>query len=185
MRNGLGKVTSAKVINYSKKFDLALLELEKKYNPKFSLETKHFKNPRPGEDVITIGFPGIGETFLQPTITQGIVSKVFTDTDAYPGTFMTTIAINSGNSGGPIFNLEGNLVGVAYAALNKLEWIKAGLDKAIPLPTDMGYAIQSKMIEKIIQYKPNKKFKNKKYNRADLYEKMLPSVVVVAVLIND
>ena len=185
VRNGLGKVTGAKVINFSKKFDLALLELDKSYNPKFSLETKDFKNPRPGEDVITIGFPGIGETFLQPTITQGIVSKVFTDSDAYPGTFMTTIAINSGNSGGPIFNLEGNLVGVAYAALNKLEWIKAGLAKEIPLPTDMGYAIQSKMIEKIIQYKPNKKFKNKKYNRADLYEKMLPSVVVVAVLVND
>ena len=66
-----------------------------------------------------------------------------------------------------------------------MEWIKAGLAKEIPLPTDMGYAIQSKMIEKIIQYKPNKKFKNKKYNRADLYEKMLPSVVVVAVLVND
>ena len=49
-------------------------------------------------------------------------------------------------------NLEGNLVGVAYAALNKLEWIKAGLDKEIPLPTDMGYAIQSRMINKIFQY---------------------------------
>ena len=185
VRNGLGKVTSAKVINYSKKFDLALLELENSYNPKYSLETKDFRNPRPGEDVITIGFPGIGETFLQPTITQGIVSKVFTESDAYPGTFMTTIAINSGNSGGPIFNLEGNLVGVAYAALNKLEWIKVGLAEEIPLPTDMGYAIQSKMIDKIIQYKPNNKSSGKRYNRADLYEKMLPSVVVVAVLVND
>ena len=114
-----------------------------------------------------------------------LVSKVFTESDAYPGTFMTTIAINSGNSGGPIFNLEGNLVGVAYAALNKLDWIKAGLAKEIPLPTDMGYAIQSKMINNIIKYKPNKKYKNKKYQRADLYEKMLPSVVVVAVLVND
>ena len=148
------------------------------------METKDFRNPRPGEDVITIGFPGIGETFLQPT-PQGIVSKVFTESDAYPGTFMTTIAINSGNSGGPIFNLEGNLVGVAYAALNKLEWIKVGLAEEIPLPTDMGYAIQSKMIDKIIQYKPNNKSSGKRHNRADLYEKMLPSVVVVAVLVND
>ena len=185
VRNGQGKIRNAKVVNFSKKFDLALLELGKNYDPNISLKTKTFKEPRPGEDVITIGFPGIGETFLQPTITQGIVSKVFTDNDTYPGTFMTTIAINSGNSGGPIFNLEGNLVGIAYAAINKLEWIKAGLANEIPLPTDMGYAIQSNMIHKIIEYKQNNKFKKSKYSRAELYEKMLPSVVVVAVLKND
>ena len=83
------------------------------------------------------------------------------------------------------FNLEGNLVGVAYAALNKLEWIKAGLTEELALPTDMGYAIQSRMINKIIKYKTNKKFKNTKFSRADLYEKMLPSVVLVAILIDD
>jgi serine protease Do len=183
VRNGLGKIKGAKVVNFSKKFDLALLKLDNNYKSNISLQTKIFKKPRPGEDVITIGFPAIGETFLQPTITQGVVSKVFTDNDKYPGTFMTTIRINSGNSGGPIFNLEGNLVGVAYAALNKSLWIKAELttEEDIPIPTDMGYAIQSGMINKIIEYKQNKKFENKRYNKADLYEKLLPSVVMVAV----
>jgi S1-C subfamily serine protease len=181
VRNGLGQIRNATVVNFSKKFDLAILELDKNYHHKISLKTKTFKIPRPGDDVITIGFPALGETFWQPTITQGIVSKVFTDDDAYPGTFMTTIAINSGNSGGPIFDLNGNLVGVAYAAINKLQWIKAGLAEEIPLPTDMGYAIQSSMINKVFEYKQNNRFKNKKYNKAELYEKMLPSVVVVAV----
>jgi hypothetical protein len=41
------------------------------------------------------------------------------------------------------------------------------------------------MIHKIIEYKQNNKFKKSKYSRAELYEKMLPSVVVVAVLKND
>ena len=181
VRNGKGHIRNAKVVNFSKKFDLALLELDKNYHHKFSLKSKTFKKPKPGEDVITIGFPGIGETAWQPTITQGIVSKVFTDDDAYPGTFMTTIAINSGNSGGPIFNLEGNLVGIAYAALNKLEWIKAGLTEELSLPTDMGYAIQTQMINKVFKYKKNNNFKKKRYNKAELYEKMLPSVVIVAV----
>ena len=135
----------------------------------------------PGDDVVTIGFPGIGETAWQPTITQGIVSKVFTDDDAYPGTFMTTISINGGNSGGPIFDLNGNLLGVAYASLDKLGWIKAALKEELKIPTDMGYAIQSRMINKIFEYKQNKKFKNKKYSRAELYQKMLPSVVIVHV----
>ena len=181
VRNGKGHIRNAKVVNFSKKFDLALLELDKNYHHKFSLKTKTFKEPKPGEDVITIGFPGIGETAWQPTITQGIVSKVFTDDDAYPGTFMTTIAINSGNSGGPIFNLEGNLVGVAYAALNKLDWIKAGLSEDVSLPTDMGYAIQTPLINKVFKYKKNNNYSKKRYNKAELYEKKLPSVVIVAV----
>ena len=96
---------------------------------------------------------------------------------------MTTIAINSGNSGGAIFNLKGNLVGVAYAALDKDAWVKAGILKS--LPTDMGYAIQSKMINKVIEYNQNEEFTKANYSKADLYEKMLPSVVLVAVLRDD
>ncbi len=181
VRNGLGKIRNAKVVDFSEKYDLAILELDKNYHHTISLKDKTFKNPMPGDDVVTIGFPGIGETAWQPTITQGIVSKVFTDDDPYPGTFMTTISINGGNSGGPIFDLNGNLLGVAYASLDKLGWIKAALKEELKIPTDMGYAIQSRMINKIFEYKQNKKFKNKKYSRAELYQKMLPSVVIVHV----
>ena len=181
VRNGLGKIRNAKVVDFSEKYDLAILKLDKNYHHTISLKDKTFKNPMPGDDVVTIGFPGIGETAWQPTITQGIVSKVFTDDDAYPGTFMTTISINGGNSGGPIFDLNGNLLGVAYASLDKLGWIKAALKEELKIPTDMGYAIQSRMINKIFEYKQNKKFKNKKYSRAELYQKMLPSVVIVHV----
>ena len=181
VRNGLGKIRNAKVVDFSEKYDLAILELDKNYHHTISLKDKTFKNPMPGDDVVTIGFPGIGETAWQPTITQGIVSKVFTDDDEYPGTFMTTISINGGNSGGPIFDLNGNLLGVAYASLDKLGWIKAALKEELKIPTDMGYAIQSRMINKIFEYKQNKKFKNKKYSRAELYQKMLPSVVIVHV----
>ena len=181
VRNGLGKIRNAKVVDFSEKYDLAILKLDKNYHHTISLKDKTFKNPMPGDDVVTIGFPGIGETAWQPTITQGIVSKVFTDDDAYPGTFMTTISINGGNSGGPIFDLNGNLLGVAYASLDKLGWIKAALKEELKIPTDMGYAIQSRMINKIFEYKQNKKYKNKKYSRAELYQKMLPSVVIVHV----
>ena len=176
VRNGTGTVSNAKVISISKKYDLAILELEKPYPKKFAISSKNFESPIAGDDVISIGYPGIGITFEQPTITQGIISKVFNDED---GIFLTTAAINSGNSGGPIFNLNGKLVGVSFAALDK-----AGLfEKTGQLPTDMGYAIKSTMIKKVFKHKKSSKTKKTKYSKAEIYERMLPSVALVVVSI--
>ena len=181
VRNGLGKVSNAKIAAVSKKFDLAILTLEKPYENKYSIKTKNFEDPRPGDDVITIGYPGIGETMDLPTITQGIISKVFSENDPSPGTFITTIPFNSGNSGGPIFNLKGNLVGVAYASLDKLLFAK----EYGALPTDIGYAVQSKMISKIFNYNKIIPVNSVKYEKSKIYEKMLPSIVIVVVLIDE
>ena len=139
VRNGIGKVSEATVAAISKDYDLAILELSNPYPKSYSIDSKDFVLPKAGEDVISIGYPGIGITYEQPTITQGIISKVFDDK---MGIFLTTAAINSGNSGGPLFNLNGKLVGVSFAALDKKKW----LDEMGQIPTDMGYAIKSNMI---------------------------------------
>jgi len=178
VRNGIGKVTNAKVAAISKDYDLAILELEKSYSKKFSIKPKNFSDPKTGEDVISIGYPGIGITFEQPTITQGIISKVFDDK---MGIFLTTAAINSGNSGGPIFNLNGKLVGVSFATIDK----KKFLEETGQIPTDMGYAIKSNMIKEVFEYKKSTPVKNVKYDKATIYQKMLPSIVLVVVLIDE
>ena len=135
------------------------------YPKNFSIDSKSFEIPKAGDDVISIGYPGIGITFEQPTITQGIISKVFDDE---MGIFLTTAAINAGNSGGPLFNLNGKLVGVSFAALDK-KW----LDEMGQIPTDMGYAIKSNMIKKVFEHKESVPVKSAKFNKAKLYEKML------------
>ena len=53
--------------------------------------------------------------------------------------------------------------------------------KEVKLPTDMGYAIKSRTINKIFEYKKNNKFKANNFRKSALYQKMLPSVVFVAV----
>ena len=45
----------------------------------------------------------------------------------------------------------------------------------------MGYAIKSSTISKIFEYKKNNKFKANSYSKSALYQKMLPSVVFIAV----
>ena len=178
VRNGTGKVTEATVAAFSKDYDLAILELTTSYPKNFSIDSKSFEIPKAGDDVISIGYPGIGITFEQPTITQGIISKVFDDE---MGIFLTTAAINAGNSGGPLFNLNGKLVGVSFAALDKKKW----LDEMGQIPTDMGYAIKSNMIKKVFEHKESVPVKSVKFNKAKLYEKMLPSIALVVVLLDE
>ena len=178
VRNGIGKVTKATVAAISKDYDLAILELSNPYPKSYSIDAKDFVTPKAGDDVISIGYPGIGITYEQPTITQGIISKVFDDK---MGIFLTTAAINSGNSGGPLFNLNGKLVGVSFAALDKKKW----LDEMGQIPTDMGYAIKSNMIKEVFKHDKSVPVKSAKYDKATIYEKMLPSIALVVVLLDD
>ena len=105
-------------------------------------------------------------------------SKVF---DKKIWWFFTTAAINSGNSGGPIFNLEGKLIGVSFAALDKSKILK----ETGEIPTDMGFAIKSNMIKEVFKHKKTIPVKNVRYSKADIYEKMLPSITIVAVLLDE
>ena len=173
VRNGLGKVSSAEVVAKSKNYDLAILKLNKKF--KKSLSAKNFAEPLVGEDVISIGYPMTGYFGNDlPVITQGIISKVFPD---QLGIFLTTTDINSGNSGGPIFNLDGNLVGISVATLDK----KKIMEETGNIPTSMGIGIKSNMLKEVFKYKRTIPVRNVKYNKSKLYEQMLPMVVFIAV----
>ena len=174
VRNGTGMVSEARISNFSKDYDLAILKLENPYPKKFAIDSKNFAEPKIGADVISIGFPGIGITFDQPTITQGIISKIFDDET---GIMLTTAAINQGNSGGPIFNLEGKLVGVSFATLDKL----GVLMTTGQIPSDMGFAIKSNMIKEIFPYDNKILTRSVKFDKSTLYEKMLPSIALIAV----
>ena len=178
VRNGIGKVTNAKVAATSKDYDLAILELDTPYPKDYSIDAKNFVEPKAGDDVLSIGYPGIGMTYEQPTITQGIISKVFDDE---LGIFLTTAAINSGNSGGPIFNLSGKLVGVSFAALDK----KKFLEEEGQIPTDMGFAIKSNMIKEVFEHKKGVPVKSAKFDKSTIYERMLPSIALVVVLLDE
>jgi len=176
VRNGIGKVTNAQVAATSEEYDLAILSLEKHFPKKFSISSKNFQEPAPGDDVVCIGYPLIGGGFKLPMITQGVVSKILEK----EGIFLTTAAVNSGNSGGPVFNLNGKLVGVSFASIDKAKF----LEKFGQIPTDMGYAINSNMIKKVFKYKKTIPVSKAKFDKAKIYEMMLPSIVVVATLID-
>src|SRR3569833_1146784 len=104
-----GTQMPAKLVGRDTKTDLALL----KVTPKKPLPATHFGDSdkaRIGDCVIAIGDPfGIGST-----VTAGIVSARNRNINAgpYDDFIQTDAPINRGNSGGPLFNMDGDVVGI-------------------------------------------------------------------------
>jgi len=107
-----GTQMAAKVVGRDTKTDLALL----KVTPKKPLPATKFGDSdkaRVGDWVIAIGDPfGIGST-----VTAGIVSARNRNINAgpYDDFIQTDAPINKGNSGGPLFDMDGNVVGINSA----------------------------------------------------------------------
>jgi len=99
---------TAKVVGSDESTDVAVLKIEAK-----NLPTVKIGDPsklRPGEWVIAIGSP-FG---FENSVTAGIVSAT---SRSMPGSnyapfIQTDVAVNPGNSGGPLFNLDGEVVGI-------------------------------------------------------------------------
>ena len=98
--------------------------------------------------------------------------------DDKAGIFITTAKINAGNSGGPIFDLNGNLVGVSVMMLDTLNIQKL---YGGALPTSMGIGIKSNMLNEVFKYKKTIPVRNVKLNKTQIYQNMLPKVVFIAV----
>jgi serine protease Do len=125
-----GRTLDAKVVGTDPKTDLALLKVSEKGDYPFVSFAK--EAPRVGDWVVAIGNPyGLGGT-----VTAGIVSADGRDIGAGPyESFMQIDApINKGNSGGPTFNLKGEVVGV-NTAIYSPSGGSVGIGFAIPAST--------------------------------------------------
>ena len=109
------KLKVDKVLGYDSKTDLALLKVTPKKPLKFVTFGSSAK-ARVGDWVMAIGNPfGLGGT-----VTVGIVSAKKRDINSgpYDEFIQTDAAINKGNSGGPLFNMSGQVIGVNTAIIS-------------------------------------------------------------------
>jgi serine protease Do len=109
------KLKVVKILGHDPKTDLALLQVE----PKKPLKAVSFGDSasmRVGDWVMAIGNPfGLGGS-----VTVGIISATKRDINAgpYDDFLQTDAAINRGNSGGPLFNMQGQVIGVNTAIIS-------------------------------------------------------------------
>jgi serine protease Do len=122
----------AEVVGRDQASDLAVLKISGRGNFPFV----HFgdsSQARVGDWVIAIGNPfGLGGT-----VTSGIVSAVYRNTQsggAYDRYIQTDASINRGNSGGPLFDMQGNVIGINNAIFSPSGG-SVGIGFAIPAET--------------------------------------------------
>lgn len=126
-----GTEYKAQVIGTDPKTDLALIKI-KADGKKFDYVAFSKEEPRVGDYVMAVGNPfGLGGS-----VTTGIISARGRDIGAgpYDDFLQIDAAINHGNSGGPAFNLEGNVVGINTAIFSPSGG-SVGIGFAIPAST--------------------------------------------------
>jgi serine protease Do len=130
----------AKVIGVDKRSDVALIKIAAA-----GLPTVHFGDSsrlKPGQWVIAIGSPfGFANS-----VTAGVVSATARPLDeAYVPFIQTDAAVNPGNSGGPLFNVDGQVIGINAQIYSRTGGYM-GMSFAIPI--DLALSVKNQLLTK-------------------------------------
>lgn len=110
---GTGKIYEAQVVGFDAENDFSLLKIDATDLPFVTLGSSD--STKIGEQVVAIGYPLNNDS---PTLTVGYISakdRVITTQGKTINMLQTDAAINSGNSGGPLLNMRGEVVGITTA----------------------------------------------------------------------
>ena len=136
----------AKVIGSDQQYDVALLKIEASNLPSIRLGDSN--SLKPGQWVVAIGSP-FG---LDHSVTAGIVSATGRSNPAadqrYVPFIQTDVAINQGNSGGPLLNTRGEVVGI-NSQIFSASGGYMGISFAIPIDLAMSAVEQLKKTGKV------------------------------------
>jgi serine protease Do len=144
-----GKQLKAKLVGSDMKTDLALLKIETDKPLQF-VKFGDSDQSRVGDWIIAIGNPfGLGGT-----VTAGIISAHARDINTEGGIvdnyIQTDAAINRGNSGGPMFNMQGEVIGI-NTAIYSPSGVNIGIGFATPSTTAKLVIEQLKKTGKVIR----------------------------------
>ena len=140
-----GREILLRVLNTDKINDVAVLKTDYKSRSHIKINEDGAKL---GENVIAVGYPLAGQLSDSVKITRGIVSSL-SGLDNNIGQIQIDAALQPGNSGGPVLNEKGALIGIASAGLNKLLMAK----EAKYIPENVNFAVSSPIIVNILKSK--------------------------------
>jgi serine protease Do len=142
-----GETVDAKLIGSDPNSDVALIKIDKNNLPFINFGNSD--NIIIGEWVIALGNPfGLFEINDKPTVTVGVVSaakmKVVADGKrVYKDMIQTDASINSGNSGGPLVDVEGNVIGMNTIIFTGSQYSSGSIG--------VGFSISINRVKKIME----------------------------------
>ncbi|MBN3850166.1 DegQ family serine endoprotease [Paraburkholderia sp. Ac-20342] len=134
----------AKLIGVDDRTDVAVVKINASNLPTITIGDSN--KVRVGEWVVAIGSP-FG---LENTVTAGIVSAKGRDTGDYLPFIQTDVAVNPGNSGGPLINMQGEVIGINSQIYSRTGGFM-GISFAIPIDEAMRVADQLKSSGKVVR----------------------------------
>jgi S1-C subfamily serine protease len=164
------------VLNVDEANDLALLKVEQAFATHIRLGRS--SDVRLGQTVSTIGFPNIGIQGHSPKVTQGMVSGengIQNDIRMW----QISVPIQPGNSGGPLLDEKGRLIGVVVATLSLRAIQITG-----SVPQNVNYAIKGAYLEPMLGFhklKPSKDEAEQVPSFQDMVAEAQKSAVLVLV----
>jgi serine protease DegQ len=134
-----GSKSDVQVVNVQPENDLAVIRAKKMPDDLKPATLASTAGLNPGDMVVAVGFPfGLG-----PSVSSGVISglkRAFVDPDRKDGSprlsnlIQFDAAVNPGNSGGPLVNREGEVVGIVTALYNPTgQKVFAGMAFAVPI----------------------------------------------------
>ncbi|HXF45993.1 MAG TPA: DegQ family serine endoprotease [Burkholderiaceae bacterium] len=133
-----------KLIGSDRRTDVALVKIDASGLPTVKIGDPN--KVKVGEWVIAIGSP-FG---LDNTVTAGIVSAKGRETGEYLPFIQTDVAVNPGNSGGPLINMRGEVIGI-NSQIFTTSGAYAGISFAIPIDEAMNVAEQLRTVGRVIR----------------------------------
>jgi S1-C subfamily serine protease len=160
--NNSSKTYKASIVQKDEANDLAILKIEDAdFKPYSELEYSFIDNNiiDVGASVFTIGFPyalsGMGKG---AKFTDGKISSK-TGYDGAINSYQTSVPVQPGNSGGPLFNNKGQLIGVIFSKINNAD--------------NVSYAVKLNYAKNLIELLPdNHKYPSKNIENLPLEEKV-------------
>ncbi len=142
LRNLKGETFEARAIAVDRSNDLALLKAEVSSGVRFKpLPLAASGDVRRGAAIVTMGFPNINQQGIEPKVTDGIINS-FSGANNDARVFQISAAVQTGNSGGPLITMDGNVIGVVASKLDAQAMARQTGD----IPQNVNYAIKSQYV---------------------------------------
>ncbi|SVE34253.1 uncharacterized protein METZ01_LOCUS487107, partial [marine metagenome] len=144
-----GETVEAKVVAKDVRSDIAILKLEKA--PPLSatqIKLGDSSQARMGEKIFTIGYPASKIMGEKPKYSEGVINAM-TGLKDDPAFFQVSVPVQPGNSGGPLFNERGEVIGITTASLSSL-----AMDAMGAIAQNVNYAIKSSFVKNLLSTIP-------------------------------